>query len=263
MNLLVVDWDYFWPVMEPGNPKLDSTWVFYDWGHSETSELAPFLYEAVWYGRAAGFVRAKLPLPETTGLEKTFWKRFRFAPTARLFFANSNVQAYNERVRRGMNHGDQLWLFDAHHDSGGYRYNLIQTMKREHVECEDWMVPYAFRGVDLHMRYPRWRDYGLTCEPDPIVSVDRQVDDEAAVDVTFNRVFVCKSGAWTPAWGDEQYTQFLAACPVRGKRTCLDGLGPRAFDMEVVQRMQDEMQEALKRFETDQRTQSHDKESQS
>jgi hypothetical protein len=254
MNLLVVDWDYFWAMMEVHNPKVDETWVLYDWGHSETGELARLYYEAIWYTRAAAFLRRGLPLPKTTGLETTFWDRFKIHKGARLYYANSNVFAYHERVRQGMKRaGSQLWLFDAHHDAGGYRYDLAETMRREHVECEDWMVPYGFADVELHVRYPKWRHYAMTAEPEPIVTVDRQIDDEAGVDVEFHRVFVCKSGAWTPAWGDDQFAKFILDCPVRGKRYCLDGMPYREWDEAAAQREVDQLTQFMKRVEDENR----------
>jgi len=256
MNLLVVDWDYFWEMIEPGHPKAaqNSQWTLYDWGHSEGGSMAAFMYDAIWYTRAASFLHRGLPLPDTSGLELTFWQRFRFHKNARIFYANSNVQAYDRRIARHIQRGDELWLFDAHHDCGGYRFNMEETMKREYVTCEDWMVPYGFKGVKLFMRYPKWRAYAMDAEPEPLIKhnppilhMDRQVDDEQTVATTFHRVFVCKSGAWTPAWGDGKFEKFLLDCPVKGKRYSLDDVPPRVWDMAAAERDAAEIKQQLNR----------------
>ena len=237
MNLLVIDWDFFFPT---GEHDVETA-ALWDWGHSEEGMAALYL-GIVWTTRAADFIRRGIALPDTSGEEAMFWSRFTFAPNAKLYYGESNVLAYHKTVRRGWNLNSQVWLFDAHHDSGGYRYTLAQTLKRKTLTCEDWMVGYA--ATDLHMRYPRWKAWGLTEEPDPIVRVDRRVDDGADVPVVFDRVFVCRSGAWVPPWLDQKFWAFIASAPVpQRQRRALDNIV--ALDAQVRSLYQQEQAEKI------------------
>lgn len=99
------------------------------------------------------------------------------------------------------------------------------------------MIFYYLRGVELHMRYPRWRASAAAPNgPDgaPLVPMDRQVDTWDAHPLTFDRVFLCRSGAWVPSWVDEEFFEFVAACPVPDKRP-LGTIEPRVFDEALVE----------------------------
>ena len=231
MNLLVVDWDYFFP--EEGPSSGSPHWFLYDWGHNEMSS---FFYDGIWVGRAAAFERAGVPRPMTTGEERGFWARFNIARTATLFYAESNVAVVNRKVY-GNTRVKNLWLYDAHHDSG-YKLTLEQIIKAQNVTCEDWTAYFHLKhGTRLHMRYPRWRAWALESEPAPVVPIDRQADDGGSPSIRFDRVFVCRSGAWTPPWLDAAFETFIQAAPV-ARRRMLDGdlhpVAPRKWDEEWV-----------------------------
>ncbi|MCX9190083.1 hypothetical protein C3Y87_01375 [Carbonactinospora thermoautotrophica] len=220
MNLLVVDWDYFFPFeQDEAGPAL------YDWGHFET----PYHLEEVWRDRALDFLLCDRPLPGTTGRERRFWSRFRLTPGAVLYYADSNALAWDPRVRAGVR---AVWLYDAHHDCG---YGSADSGAAGQVRCDDWMCAYHRPGAELRVRYPRWRAHAMWSEPEPRVPVDRRVDDEAPVRVVFDRVFVCRSGAWTPPWLDEAFFAFLRAAPA-ARRVNLDGVRARRFDREGLER---------------------------
>lgn len=237
MNLLVVDFDTFVRVCErPRDDRFPGEWSLYDWGHSEEASI---FYETVWPIRAGSFLRAEQPLPRADDEAlRTFWQRFRFGRHTRMFMADSNMYAAHERVRRGV---DQVWLFDAHHDSG-YSIDAVERLlTTSRVDCSNWMLVYASLDAELHMRYPAWRHYALD-DPDfgregtPQIPLDRQVDDGSAPDVVFDRVFVCKSPAWVPSWCDDQWLDFIAAAPFRQKET-MGGMKPRRhFDLADAER---------------------------
>jgi len=252
-RLLVVDWDYFFPMVEttydtPNSPRGDWEWQLYDWGHSETMT---YFQQDAWPPRAAAFLRNDLPLPGTSGEELTFWKRFQFAKGAQVYVADSNSQAAHAMVAEGIN---AVYLYDAHHDSG-YRPTAQQDVaERQQVSCEDWMLAYYGWGVrKLVTRYPRWRKVAFECEPEPAIPIDRQFDDGSPVPVTFHRVFICRSGAWTPPWLDPKFHQFVDACPA-GTARQFDGMTARPWsdDMAVEAARQRAEIDALLRQQLDQ-----------
>lgn len=208
-NLLVVDWDFFFPnPMQAGERSNMDSWILYDWSHAES----PFMVDKIWYLRAMGFLRKQMPLPLAVGYE-SFWDRFTLADGAPLAVADSNLYAGMLTPGDGGEHWSSVWLFDAHHDSG-YRGTLDEWRASDRMSCEDWMLNHAEHGSELHVRYPQWRANAMTLEPQPLVPVDRQVDDGAPVPLEFHTVFVCRSGAWVPPWCDRQLRDFLTACPL-------------------------------------------------
>lgn len=232
-NLLVIDFDYFFH--DKLNDVHDPMWTLYDWGHSETN---PLMHTLLWPSRAAAFYSYDLPLPGLTGLQETFWSRFKFSSHAKLFFAESNVMAIHDDVKRGID--GSVWLFDAHHDCG-YSKSLAEIFKRQTWECEDWMIGYALSGRDLHVRYPKWKTRAFEIEPEPTITkalgvkIDRQFDDEQSMSIVFHRVFVCRSGGWVPSWLDPEFDKFIVACPLQTRRDLdedVGGVRPREIDLE-------------------------------
>jgi len=233
-RLLSVDWDYFFPELS-FDPEM---WQFYDWGHRDGGS---FFLDAMWYHRAATFLVNNFPLPMSTGLETTFWKRFKFTPATKLYYADSHVNIYNDKVRKGIH---EVLSFDAHHDAGysGPKdrsealQHQIAYMKKGKVSCEDWAIAFKFlHGIDVSVVYPNWKTWAMTGEPTPVVDVPRLVDTDEPVAGKFNSIFVCRSGGWSPSWLDDNFDAFIEACPVKTKIN-LDGISNRNFDHEVLKR---------------------------
>lgn len=213
-NLLVVDWDFFFPSKE-GDPAIDETgeWMLWDWGHSETMS---FMLEHIWIGRAAAFKANGIPRPEMNSEWMDFWDRFNIHEEAVLYFADSNSQAYDPTVQSSWAaKTGSVWLYDAHHDSG-YNKTVPEIFERGTVTCEDWMVPYRYQHqAELHVRYPRWKHWAFEVEPEAAIpGLDRQFDDGEPNPVEFHTIFVCRSGAWVPPWCDEDFHDFVYAAPV-------------------------------------------------
>lgn len=218
MRLLVVDFDYFFPV--PQDPQ-DPLAFLYAWAHFET----PYYLGEVWEERALAFLLRGLPLPQARGWEG-FWERFAFAPEARLYYADSNALAFHSDVHQGVR---EVMLFDAHHDAG-YRPLGVEPA------CDDWMVYYARQGARLRVFYPSWRDPSL--EPVPAVPVERVKDPGGPVEGVFHRVFLCRSGAWVPPWADEAFFAFLEAASL--PKVALEAVARRPFDLVGLLRRSEE-----------------------
>jgi hypothetical protein len=240
-NLLVVDFDYFFPIKQGDE--------LYDWSHSETMG---FMLTGVWVIRAAQFDRAGVTRPRMNNEWIDWWERFKISDDATLYYGDSNVLALREEVRHSAAHRTaQVWLFDAHHDSG-YRENrdLAAIMKDLTFSCEDWMVGYKLLNQsELHVRYPDWKAWAMTAEPKPLVEVDRQVHTiDNHPDVVFDTVFVCRSGGWTPPWCDHDFTDFITDAPVNELYE-LGECEPRDWDEEQVKRLVIAETELIRRVE--------------
>ena len=208
MNLLSVDWDYFFP---EGHISADnSNWDLWDWGHLETM----MFIETLWPMRAAAFLHRGLPLPTTTGEENSFWNRFQFAPNCWMFFAESHSCVGLVEVEEGIK---RVVNFDAHHDCG-YKPlgEELKTLTKGRIAADNWGLFYKLTNRKVEVIYPKWKTWAFESETPPASPVPRKFDNGRHLPV-FDRIFVCRSGAWVPPWCDGSYRQFLAACPVAAK----------------------------------------------
>lgn len=216
-NLLVVDFDFFFHnPMESGEHQDDEFWL-YDWGHSES----PLHIDSniIWPSRALGFIHSERPLPQVD-VPDGWWDRFNIDPDSQLYVADSNAYAGLLYDQIG-DPFEQVWLFDAHHDL--YKFKTPQEVAAWHstgqdITCENWMFKHLMRGAELHWRYPRWHQLGPDMAeslPDWI-GLDAAYDDGKPMDVEFDTIFLCRSGAWVPPWCDERFMQFMEAAPTDG-----------------------------------------------
>lgn len=229
MNLLVVDWDFFFPIVErPHQQTYPGEMWLYDWGHSEGSA---FMLEGIWPIRASSFYQRAIPLPTIdTAAWKAFVQQVKVRKGTTLYYADSNVYALSMlqeltggRTIRRLRKPGRIVLIDAHHDCG---YKGKQAFYRSaeygtfQFTCEDWLVGYVLSGFTAHMRYPAWRAHALEKdgEPQPIVTLDRGIYSPEEPMPIFDAVFVCRSGAWVAPWCDTEFQQFLAAFPVSARK---------------------------------------------
>lgn len=221
-NLLCVDWDYhFYNPVTAGNFQ-DPSWQYADWG---TAEAPFFVNGPLWLMRANAYAQGGLALPDVTTPEggwEAFWDRFTFTspdgavPAAGplAYAADSNAHAGVLTPPDGSTAFTSIVLLDAHHDSGYHVESYADYLHQSSFSCEDWMLEQQRRGTrDLEVRYPTWFPDGPSNDlPDGVLTRQR-VDDEQSVDLVFDTVFVCRSGAWVPPWCDTAFEAFLDAAP--------------------------------------------------
>lgn len=218
-RLLVVDWDYFFP-----NPLMGEVFapehLAYDWHHIENT----FYAGPIWHIRPSAFWKIGQELPCTLP-HAGFWDRFNLDGDFAALVGDSNMYAgslFPSIVDLEADGWEEVWLFDAHHDSGypqedesGHRRTrtLEEFIERDTMSCEDWMLNHAAQGSKLRVRYPSWRA-GVNgslyhCEPPPAVEVDQALDDGQPVEGWFDAVYVCRSGTWVPPWCDDAFEDFV------------------------------------------------------
>ncbi|GAA2116640.1 hypothetical protein [Streptomyces synnematoformans] len=214
MDLLVVDWDYFFPTPTAGAP-LGSHDELFAWPAAED----PMFVEAIWLNRVRPFIERGLPLPGCEGW-KGFWDRFSFSPHAWLLYADSNAwagQLFPSDVG-GEGPWDSVHLYDAHHDCG-YKPNnttFDEWKTKGAITAENWMLAHYWAGSKLFVHLPPWRESMSRPAEAPLIPVRMEIDDGFQKPaLTYSMVFVCRSGAWVPPWNDDQFDAFIRACPVK------------------------------------------------
>lgn len=213
-NLLVVDWDFFFP-----NPSYGAEFgqdaLLYDWQHAET----PYLTNYIWSTRAAPFLQYDLPLPKCLDYEG-FWQRFNLGgdQPAELLYGDSNLHS-GLLLPSSFGWEASAWstisLWDAHHDCG-YKGTLEGWRASGKMQCDTWMLKHYDLGSHLEVIYPSWRQEIDGVESGPLIPVDRRIDDGSNPTREYHAVYVCRSGAWVPSWCDGQFDEFLASYPDMG-----------------------------------------------
>jgi hypothetical protein len=245
----VIDWDFFFVTPEPGHAPMEE-WSYYDWGHREAS----FFIQNVWVHRGASFLAAGKDLPMPNAAWRTFWDRVTLSPDADLYYADSNTHALDQRV---LSSATSLLLLDAHHDSGyDAKDKRLLVLRTARYTCENWMLVPWRMGVGMAMRYPTWRWYAAHLEPTPLIPISRVVDDGASHLGQFDKVFVCRSGAWVPPWCDDAFADFLQIAPVRSwtlvsdqdwtRENDVTAMEDAAAQLREMRRMMDEAKGATK-----------------
>lgn len=212
-NLLVIDWDYFFYNPLYATDGHDPRFWLFDWGHNENMVLP-----GIWSIRAAGFLQNGFELPQVD-IPEGFWDRFNIADDAVCEVSDSNM--YSGVVGRNTNAPtvfDHVWLFDAHHDV--YRVKTLDDLEawadEGAITCEDWMFAHYVQGSKLHWRWPRWFTYGKKMRATEIpkwLHMDARRDDLGKIDMRFDAVSICRSGAWVPPWCDAAFERFIESCP--------------------------------------------------
>ena len=191
MNLLSVDWDYFFPCAD-----------WYDWGHKED----PMFMEFLWKTRPGsmhirdhvlaidGFVPR---VDEVRG----FWDRV-CSKTKFLVVADSHSDIKHP-LKMG---GWTVWNFDTHHD---LRYGKRGKNPNQY-RCDNWGdVGKRKKKIDKYnLVYPEWRRGEEETFPDsPICDnvfygIPKDLPE-------FDAVFICRSSAWIPTWWDPLWIEFI------------------------------------------------------
>lgn len=201
-TLLTVDWDFFVPED-----------MMMDMGHAE-SKL--FIHE-MWNIRAAQYVARDIDvktLIKTTGQEKTFWadiaKKCIIGADVPVFISESHLQAYELATQYDV---ENILSFDAHADLGYHGFKELENTLT--IDCGNWLGVQAVgegrRTIIVwpdhtHEKKARFKEI-LNATDAQITTIKdflkkRQLFRVAAI-------HVCRSGAWTPPWLDDDFETFV------------------------------------------------------
>jgi hypothetical protein len=189
MNILSVDWDYFYP----------DNYEF-DW---QMNEKNPIYYETIWpirYGshslKTNEMAKDCYMLNE---VYKQFWdKVLQNSDPFKLLISDTHsdmsfiFKLFKSKV--------SIWNFDQHNDLG-----YGQSSKE--LDCGNWAAHYWKRIKEYHLIYPPWR------ESDPErngfkgkYSIYYEIPDWLP---SFDVIFICRSSPWTPSWDDAKWIEFI------------------------------------------------------
>lgn len=212
MRILSIDWDYFFPCDEG-----------YDWGHQES----PFFIDTLWNFRVGNKTHdGKLILDvHTPTAPENFWPKI-LTNKPRLIVAESHCEIWNTLDMLRVFGPIEVVNLDAHHDCGYKKYPR-KTPDTFSLDCGDW----AFWGLRthrisaFHQHYPAWRKARPEGRP---AARPTSVSFELPAADSYNAAFICRSGAWTPPWYDDQLTGLIKASRLKTSRV----LAPRGLTLQ-------------------------------
>jgi hypothetical protein len=231
MKILSVDWDYFFPNL-----------LGYDWGHREGDVR---FQELLWFFRVynRNMLTGKFAIDEVQPSRRRlykFWERVCTHAPKELVIVDSHQEIYDLCMFH------EVYNFDAHHD-------LYDEGK---LSCENWA---RLALINNHITkyvliYPPWHR--------KLESNDKHLLDLKGVEVfnriprgfphKFDRVFICRSSAWTPPWCDKSWLRFIGYWQIfpdlwNTRLTCDFVQKKRNVDFEHAKRLKEEIAKLTRR----------------
>ena len=192
MNILSIDWDFFFPDVQQ-----------FDWQMNEDMFL---YYELIWplrWGNSALFDQNtkanEIMHPRSS--HRTFWDSIqsKIKKRATLIIVDTHSEMYN--VFNEYPGSLTIWNFDQHHDCGYGR--------SKELDCGNWaQLLYSNSKIQYHQVYPDWRKT-IKEEPNPPGWAEIHHESDPLELPKFDFVFICRSSPWTPSWADRLWLRFI------------------------------------------------------
>jgi hypothetical protein len=202
MKILSVDFDYFLP---------DLSWM--DWGHHESALFIQHLWQL-----RCGDIHLKTHqsaldyvVPDLERLVH-FWDQVLSHDSA----ANQ-VTVADSHLSLGAEIISNQWMveridnYDQHHDCG---YDEAADNSPT-IECGNWASKLMRTGhlKKYHLHYPAWR---RQMPERSQAELRRRLGRHGSYDhrlppkpTTYDLIFICRSGGWTPTWCDNNFSDFV------------------------------------------------------
>lgn len=198
--LLSIDWDYF-VYTENG------LWGSYT---ENTRSLVDLWYKRYIQEKMRGRdIQDRYRLsPELDVFWEKIREHFRFTGNAQVYVSDSHVLSYDTAKENAC---DTVILFDSHADLG---YGGLSSLNFE-VNCSNWLGKLLKDGL-IAKAVVVYSPY-TSEKPEFFGSMNRLFDigyrgfDELDKGIGVSAVHICRSGAWTPPWLDEEFSRFVNA----------------------------------------------------
>ncbi len=216
-SLLSIDWDYFIPMKK-------------EWCGSYIENIRNI--NRLWYRRyiknkrkGKDIVKDVHTGPELNGFWGKIKRYFRFSKFIKVYVSDSHKLSFPIAKR---NECSRVFLFDAHSDLG---YGGIQSLDFE-LNCGNWLgkllkddVVEKANIIYSPYSYEKKEDFD---EINKRFNIQYGMWQELYKKATISIVHICRSGAWTPPWLDDDFKEFIKSlkmpfrvidCPYRSWNT--------------------------------------------
>lgn len=198
--LLSIDWDYFictqkenWGSYLENNKNLINSWYK--------------RYIESWI--EGKDIQKSYQLSSEAG---TFWekikKHFQFEKDIKACISDSHALSYSIAEKNGCN---CVYLFDAHSDLG---YGGLSSLDFE-LNCANWLGKLLKdkQIEEAHIIYSPYTTEEPKCFElmNNVFNISYQNINDLGTSNEVSAIHICRSGAWTPSWMDENFNQFVDA----------------------------------------------------
>lgn len=196
MNILSIDWDYFFP----------DNFAF-DW---QMNEEKFFYYEMLWPIRWSNRdlynpdKMAKDIYHPDQQLMNGFWNKV-LSNSDPIFLTIADSHTNIEHLINLFPAKVNIYNFDQHHDI--YYYDDIPSNMQ--LNCGNWIAYFRKQINEYHLIYPPWRKNHPEHNDNQLSftkSVSYHIPDSLP---DFQMVFICRSSPWTPSWADHHWIEFI------------------------------------------------------
>ena len=242
MNILSIDWDYFFPDNVAFDWSMDDKkFIFYEiiwpirWSnmHLETKKLAKDIYHPDLQ-LLNGFLD-KILINSNPTLLSIAESHSDIQHLIYLFPAKPNI-----------------FNFDKHHD---IYYGNELPKKESQLNCGNWVGYFLDRIESYHLFYPPWRKDNPEHEGELLYTTTSYSIPEHPPE--FHMVFICRSAPWTPSWSDHYWIEFIEYFKTNYRYTwdhklALEyALKPRPFDLKEAERMLKKTKKMMKQIKNE------------
>lgn len=197
-SLLSIDWDYF-ICMQKKN------WGSYTENKRTITDL--------WYKRYILMKESGTNIQKYFRLSPRldqFWNEifqiFHLEKDVKVYVSGSHALSYNIARANGI---ETVYLFDAHADLG---YGGLSSLDFE-VNCANWLGKLL---QEKRVRQAKIIYSPFTAEkPENFRSINKRYKvqypslSDLNSGINVSAVHICRSGAWTPPWFDQKFSQFI------------------------------------------------------
>lgn len=196
--LLSVDWDYFVYTQK-------ENWGSYIENNRNVINL--------WYKRYIQCRNRGKSIEKSFELSRNaniFWNKikrnFKFDKSLKVYISDSHVLSYDIAKKYDCN---EVYLFDAHSDLG---YGGLSSLNFE-VNCANWLGKLLKNNI-INKANIIYSPY-TTEKPEYFKEIKNKYNvnfidiDDLEKDIYVPSLHICRSGAWTPPWFDEDFKEFI------------------------------------------------------
>jgi len=206
MNILSIDWDFFFPNTE-----------CFDWGFNEI--MNTHLMDIIWCARAFDFPLPIYPIHDNNpaieilnpdpNIFNNFWRNIDITIPSTLIITESH-QDLGSLLLNLKYYYLNIWNLDAHHD---IHYVESPEPQAGDIKCDNWVYHLLKKEYvkKYTLIYPDWRK---DTPESSIENVKHYIDtiqywSKAKMPGDFDIVFICRSPHWTPPWSDNCWLHFI------------------------------------------------------
>ena len=229
MNILSIDWDYFFP---------DN--FQFDWSMDDKKSI---FYEIIWPIRWSN-----------RNLKTKEFAKDTYHPDLQLlngFLDKILINSKPALLSIAETHSDiqhlielfpakpDIYNFDQHHDI--YYYDHPGKIN-DQLNPGNWVSYFTTQINSYHLYYPPWRE-SIPEHTDERLNYTASISYNIPINPPeFHMVFICRSAPWTPSWSDHHWIEFIEYFKTNYQYTwdhklALEyALKPRPFDVKEAER---------------------------